>query len=163
MNSSTLSSAVANASGLLTDTWSKSGRRIPFWFDDSIGDFKAGAGGVISNAKDLVRWLAVLLNEGQDPATNKTIFSKSVFDAVTTSRWITSGKPQAPYGDSIFGYGMGWRRSSFGEVDVRAGLLYRSSVADLKRYRRSYSTAGASLASRRLLHSRLIATSASSS
>ena len=127
MNSSTFSSAVANASGLLTDTWSKSGRRIPFWFDDSIGDFKAGAGGVISNAKDLVRWLAVLLNEGQDPATNKTIFSKSLFDAVTTSRWITSGKPQEPYGDSIFGYGMGWRRSSFGEVDVRTSR-FRSVI-----------------------------------
>ena len=133
MSTSTFSPTTAHASGLLTDTWAKFGRRIPFWFDDNVGEFRAGAGGVISSADDMVNWLAVLLNEGQDPATNKTIIPKSVFDTVTTARWIISGKPSYPNGDSIFGYGMGWMRSSFGEVDVRAGLLCgHSPDADLK-------------------------------
>ncbi|EJF60228.1 beta-lactamase/transpeptidase-like protein [Dichomitus squalens LYAD-421 SS1] len=118
MRTSTFSYSVANTSGLLTDSWTGFGRRIPFWLDDSVREFKAGAGGVISSAQDMVKWLAVLLNEGQDPATNKTVIPKSVFDAVTTSRWIVSGKPAGPIRDSIVGYGMGWMRSNYGDVEV---------------------------------------------
>ncbi|EJF60227.1 beta-lactamase/transpeptidase-like protein [Dichomitus squalens LYAD-421 SS1] len=118
MTTSTFSPSAANSSGLLTDTWAKFGRQIPFWFDDSVGELKAGAGGVISSAQDMVKWLAVLLNEGQHPATNKTVIPKSVFDAVTTSRWIVSGKPAGPIRDSIVGYGMGWMRSNYGDVEV---------------------------------------------
>ncbi|TBU36177.1 beta-lactamase/transpeptidase-like protein [Dichomitus squalens] len=118
MRSSTFSYSVANTSGLLTDSWAGFGRRIPFWLDDSVREFKAGAGGVISSAEDMVKWLAVLLNGGQDPATNKTVIPKNVFDAVTTSRWIVSGKPAGPLRDSIAGYGMGWMRSNYGDVEV---------------------------------------------
>ncbi|KAM5537319.1 hypothetical protein V8D89_009049 [Ganoderma adspersum] len=125
MSTTTFSPTVANNSGLLTHTWTLFGRRIPFWFDESLAHLKAGAGGIISSADDMVRWLSVLLNEGQDPTTNKTVIPKSVFDAVTTSQIIMAGKPIPTYGNSIVGYGMGWIRTSVGTADV---LLHTGGI-----------------------------------
>ena len=116
MSTTTFSPTAANNSGLLTHAWTPLGRRIPFWFDESIVDLMAGAGGIISSAEDMVRWLSALLNEGQDPTTNKTVIPKSVFDAVTTAQIIVGGKliPAS----SIVGYGMGWMRTNVGTADV---------------------------------------------
>ena len=41
--------------GLLTQTWTKFGRRIPFGFPDEVVELVAGPGGIISSAADLVR------------------------------------------------------------------------------------------------------------
>ncbi|PIL26205.1 hypothetical protein GSI_11960 [Ganoderma sinense ZZ0214-1] len=125
MSDTTFSPTIANNSGLLTHTWTPFGRRIPFWFDESVAHLKAGAGGIISSAEDVVRWLSVLLNEGQDPTTNKTVIPKSVFDAVTTSQVIVAGKPISTYGSSIVGYGMGWLRTSVGTADI---LLHTGGI-----------------------------------
>ncbi|KAI1795412.1 beta-lactamase/transpeptidase-like protein [Ganoderma leucocontextum] len=125
MSTSTFSPTAANDSGLLTHTWTAFGRRIPFWFDESIAHLKAGPGGIISSAEDMVRWLSVLLNEGEDPTTNKTVIPKSVFDAVTTSQIIVAGKPVPSYGSSIVGYGMGWMRTSVGTADI---LLHNGGI-----------------------------------
>ena len=54
MSTSTLWPSEATSSGLLTDTWTKDGRRIPFWFTDEISQVNAGPGGVISSAEDMV-------------------------------------------------------------------------------------------------------------
>ena len=142
MSTTTFSPTVANNSELLTHTWTPFGRRIPFWFDESLAHLKAGAGGIISSADDMVRWLSVLLNEGRDPTTNKTVIPKSVFDAVTTSQIIMAGKPTATYGSSIVGYGMGWIRSSVGTADVSKlgfaliALLLTRYVVDRAAHRR---------------------------
>lgn len=45
----------AREAGLLTQTWTKFGRLIPFWFEDEVVELMAGAGGVISSAADMVR------------------------------------------------------------------------------------------------------------
>ena len=54
MTTSTLWPSEATSSGLLTDTWTKDGSRIPFWFTDDISQVNAGPGGVISSAEDMV-------------------------------------------------------------------------------------------------------------
>ena len=122
MSSTTVWPSVAINSGKLSDSWSKDGRRVPYWFHDDMVAMKAGAGGVISSAEDSVKWLAVWLNKGVDPVTNATIFPESVYDAATTGHWIargTGGGTSDSYGASIVGYGMGWQRWSYGTVDVR--------------------------------------------
>ncbi len=117
MSSSTFTPSVAAASGKLSQSWHKSGRRIPFWFDDQVASFIGGAGGIISNVKDMAKWLSVWLNEGVDPVSGKTIFQKDVYDTVTTAQNIVTGRPFAIY-DSLIGYGMGWERWAAGGIDV---------------------------------------------
>lgn len=56
MTSTTYSVAVANASGLLSQSWAFNGRRIPLSIGNpSSEDLVAGAGGILSNALDMVR------------------------------------------------------------------------------------------------------------
>lgn len=56
MTSTTYSVAVANASGLLSQSWAFNGRRIPISIGNpSSEDLIAGAGGILSNALDMVR------------------------------------------------------------------------------------------------------------
>ncbi|KAH9886942.1 beta-lactamase/transpeptidase-like protein [Cubamyces lactineus] len=117
MTTSTLWPSEAASSGLLTDTWTKDGRRIPFWFTDDISQVNAGPGGVVSSAEDMVKWLAVLLNGGVHPTSGKTIIPRSVYDTVTTARQIVHGRPTEPYG-SIVGYGMGWNRWTYKGKDM---------------------------------------------
>jgi len=107
MTSSTFSPTSASELGNLSDSWTAQGRRIPFWYTDSSVDLIAGAGGIITNVVDLSRWLKMLLNKGVDPISNATVLSRTVFDMVTTSHSIMSGKPGTP-DQSIIGYGMGW-------------------------------------------------------
>lgn len=54
MNSTTFSASKAAREGKLTQTWTASGRRIPFWFPDETVELSAGAFGVISSVVDLV-------------------------------------------------------------------------------------------------------------
>ncbi|OBZ75017.1 hypothetical protein A0H81_05171 [Grifola frondosa] len=71
----------------------------------------AGPGGIISSAADMTKWIAVLLNAGVVPSTNRTIIPQWVFDEVTTAHAITNGQPPADL--SIQGYGLGWGRWSY--------------------------------------------------
>ena len=123
MSSTTFLPSVARRSGLLTDSWTPDGRRIPFWFTDDMVHLKAGAGGIISSADDMVKWLAVWLNEGVDPVSGQTIFPRSVYEAVTTAQRVVYGR-QSLYGGGIVGYGMGWMRWQHGGIEVRAVLSY---------------------------------------
>ncbi|KAI0695190.1 beta-lactamase/transpeptidase-like protein [Cerioporus squamosus] len=116
MSSTTFSPSAAAKTGRLTQTWTRGSRRVPYWFPDEVAELFAGAGGIISSAEDMTKWLAVLLNEGIDPTTNRTIIPSSAFTEMTTARAIVSG---APVGDlSIIGYGMGWFRMSYRGHDV---------------------------------------------
>ncbi|KAI0752773.1 beta-lactamase/transpeptidase-like protein [Daedaleopsis nitida] len=116
MTSSSFSPYKAAKTGRLTQTWTRGSRRIPFWFPDDVAELFAGAGGIISSAVDMTKWLATLLNEGVDPVTNRTVVPPSVFIETTTAHTVVSG---AAMGDlSIIGYGMGWFRMSYRGHDV---------------------------------------------
>ncbi|CDO69943.1 hypothetical protein BN946_scf184836.g17 [Trametes cinnabarina] len=118
MSTSTIVPSEALASRKVTDTWTKDGRRIPFWFTDESAYLGAGAGGVISSAEDMIKWLAVLLNEGADPRSGETVLPRSVYDAVTTARHVVLGQPSPPYGSGIVGYGMGWMQWTYKDVPI---------------------------------------------
>jgi len=56
MTSTTYSLSDAVRSGEITQAWTSigKGRRVPHWFDDEVNQLLAGAGGIITNAADLV-------------------------------------------------------------------------------------------------------------
>ncbi|VDC03891.1 unnamed protein product [Peniophora sp. CBMAI 1063] len=92
MTSTTYSASKAFEGGKPTQTWDENGRRLPWAFKDSDIDLIAGAGGIISSAQDMSRWVQMLLNGGVDPVSNRRILTPDIIDA---------------------GYGMGWFRSSY--------------------------------------------------
>ena len=56
--------ASPDAAHRLSQTWAKSGRRIPFWFTDDETKYISGAGVLISSAKDMVRYCLQMLETG---------------------------------------------------------------------------------------------------
>jgi CubicO group peptidase (beta-lactamase class C family) len=60
MSSTSFSFTSANATGRLTESYTK-GRRIPFWFNEDNLDVFGGAGGIVSTAPDLLKWAKALL------------------------------------------------------------------------------------------------------
>ncbi|KZT69404.1 beta-lactamase/transpeptidase-like protein [Daedalea quercina L-15889] len=135
MSHTTFWSSEAREAGLLTQAWTKFGRLIPFWFDDAdVVKLMAGAGGIISSAEEMTKWLTVLLNGGVEPNSNTTIIPPSAFEEITTAHSIVTGKPATPE-MSIVGYGLGWERSSYQGHDVitHSGALpgFSTSVAFL--------------------------------
>ena len=55
MTSTTYLGQEAEESGWFSQAWSGEGRRIPYWQkDESVIEWMAGAGGIISNAFDMV-------------------------------------------------------------------------------------------------------------
>ncbi|EIN06834.1 beta-lactamase/transpeptidase-like protein [Punctularia strigosozonata HHB-11173 SS5] len=113
MSDSMFSQDQAAKTGRFSDSWNKYGRRIPRWFErKKIAELSAGAGGVITTAADLSRWLRMLMNEGVDPDTNVVVIPKSAFAAATTASAIIDGYTKS--NDlSIQGYGMGWLRHHY--------------------------------------------------
>lgn len=103
----------SETSGKLTQTWTKTGRRIPFWFsDDEVVRLKAGPGGIISSVEDMVKWLSMLIHSGVNPSTKETVLPKSVVEEITTAHAIIPGSGRNSSLPSIVGYGMGWIRTS---------------------------------------------------
>lgn len=119
MSATTFSPSVAQNSGKLTHTWDKDGRRIPLWATDEHTELMAAPAGLISNAEDVVKWLAVWLNKGVEPSSGVRIFPESVYSATTTAQHVVYGSPARGYDSGVVGYGMGWTRWSHGNVDVR--------------------------------------------
>lgn len=137
MSTTTFSMKEAAAHGLLTQSWTKGGRRIPFWTPDETLDVMAGPGGVISSVADMVsrgcladtlgtharcvlqtKWLAVLLNGGWDPATNRTIIPKDTFELATSAQGVVISR--APWPEfSFYGYGVGLITMSYQGHEVR--------------------------------------------
>ncbi|KAF7328948.1 Beta-lactamase domain-containing protein [Mycena venus] len=111
MTSSTLHPNRAIESGKFTQSWTPSRRRIPSFMPEHTADLTAGAGGVMSNVEDMVKWIKMLLNSGVDGRTNDTILPATTFDLATSAISIASNKGSNL--SSILGYGLGWVRQSY--------------------------------------------------
>ena len=119
MRATTYRPSEAQRTGKLSHAWDKSGRRIPYWASDSVSEHLAGAGGIVSSSFDVTLWLSLWLNKGKHPVLGKQVFSEGVYDALTTAHHVVYGRPIKGYGDAgIVGYGMGWTRWSYGNIDV---------------------------------------------
>ncbi|VDB99692.1 unnamed protein product [Peniophora sp. CBMAI 1063] len=112
----TYSPAEAQNSGRATQTWTKDGRALPWWFTEDDYKLSAGPGGVIADTEGLARWLKVLLHRGRDPVTNLTIIPADSFERVTTARTIDVGSGSTT--ESLSGYGLGWMRVSYRGHDI---------------------------------------------
>ncbi|KAF7328950.1 Beta-lactamase domain-containing protein [Mycena venus] len=111
MTSSTLYPNRAIESGKFTQSWTPSRRRIPFFMPEHTADLIAGAGGVMSNVEDMVKWIKMLLNSGVDGRTNDTILPATTFDLATSAISVALNKGSNL--SSIAGYGLGWGRQSY--------------------------------------------------
>ncbi|KAI0035032.1 beta-lactamase/transpeptidase-like protein [Vararia minispora EC-137] len=116
MTASTYSPAKALASGKATHAFSSDGRRLPWWFEEDDYELSAGPGGIIASTEGLSNWVSTLLHEGVNPATNKTVLSKDIFETTTTSRAVMLGVGTKT--ESIVGYGLGWMRVSYLGHDI---------------------------------------------
>ncbi|KAG1735692.1 beta-lactamase/transpeptidase-like protein [Suillus paluster] len=110
MFSSTFSPAKAGKTGKFTQGWTGSGRLLPEWFTEEMAMLKAGPGGVISNAIDMSKWVAVWLNKGVHD--NVTVIPLSVHGNASQSYSVSINAPDDSE-HSIQGYGMGWFRNSY--------------------------------------------------
>ncbi|KAF8884170.1 beta-lactamase/transpeptidase-like protein [Infundibulicybe gibba] len=129
LNSTTYSFDVANATGNLADGMSRqrtpdeirtnplgSGipRPLPFFSPagGEDGNAMSGAGGVISNAIDMAKWLQTLLLDGTNPTNNVSVIPPQVIEMVSTGITVESGTALFPELSPVV-YGGGQERSTY--------------------------------------------------
>ncbi|KAF9555829.1 beta-lactamase/transpeptidase-like protein [Agrocybe pediades] len=144
MTASTFSVAEAESRGTFADgfQWDmqnlinkKNGTLIPTVpYFARPGDERiwAGAGGVITSARDLATWVSMLLNKGRHPYTNETIVPEEVIEHVAHGRSVSHGEPEFPeLSPKVYGGGQ-WRYSYQGHDLIEHGGNnpgYRTQVA----------------------------------
>ncbi|KAJ7243609.1 beta-lactamase/transpeptidase-like protein [Mycena haematopus] len=127
MNSTTYFSKTAANSGHLADGMGRDGvnhtedifglgqvRAYPFWApnEGKTGHVLSGAGGLISNAKDMAIWLQTLLAEGRNPVDNKPVIPDDVIRRVSSG--VTVAVPAAQFPElSPVVYGGGQVRGTY--------------------------------------------------
>ncbi|KAF7320624.1 Beta-lactamase domain-containing protein [Mycena chlorophos] len=72
----------------------------------------AGAAGILSSARDLSRWIAMLLNDGRHPFTNETVVPADVVEHVALGYSVSLEKAEFPE-TSPKVYGCGQNRFSY--------------------------------------------------
>ncbi|KAJ6588140.1 beta-lactamase/transpeptidase-like protein [Mycena capillaripes] len=127
MSSTTYCSKTAAESGHLADGLGRDGvnqtedifgrggvRVYPFWSPNEgvPGNVISGAGGVISNAKDMAIWLQTLLSEGRHPVSGETVIPQEVIRRIAAG--ITVARPAAQFPElSPIVYGGGQSRGTY--------------------------------------------------
>ncbi|KAF5353762.1 hypothetical protein D9757_012942 [Collybiopsis confluens] len=129
MSASTYSVASAESSGQLADGYMRSMRDeltgingtlmpvIPYFSRPGEEGIWAGAGGVITSARDLAVWVAMLLENGRHPFTNKTIVPEKVVQHVAEGVTVVNGASQDPELSPVV-YGAGQERYSYRGVEI---------------------------------------------
>jgi CubicO group peptidase (beta-lactamase class C family) len=110
MSSTSYFPSFGQARGTAAHTFAKNGRRIPNWATDTEADYNAGAGGVVSSAKDLVEWVRLLLSDGHDVNGTKETISRSVLnECMRPQALIRGAEGKGPLPDlGPVTYGFGW-------------------------------------------------------
>lgn len=76
------------------------------------------AGGILSNADDMSKWMIMQLNEGKyGEKLDQQLFSKARQKEMWTIHTVTDFNPSARYNQHFSGYGLGW-----GLADVKGNL-----------------------------------------
>nr|GAT61300.1 predicted protein [Mycena chlorophos] len=134
MNASTYSVAEAEARTLPDGTralahghhWSmkdalagKTGVLTPSEYFQRPGEERiwAGAAGILSSARDLSRWIAMLLNDGRHPLTNETVIPADVVEHVALGYSVSLEKAEFPE-TSPKVYGCGQNRFSYRGYEI---------------------------------------------
>ncbi|KAH6885585.1 beta-lactamase/transpeptidase-like protein [Coprinopsis sp. MPI-PUGE-AT-0042] len=90
---------------------------VPYFARPGEETISSGPGGVISSARDLSTWMAMLLNNGRHPYTNDVVVPVEVLDFVSTGLVVVYGAPDFPE-TSIMVYGAGQWRHSYQGLDL---------------------------------------------
>ncbi|KAH6904352.1 beta-lactamase/transpeptidase-like protein [Coprinopsis sp. MPI-PUGE-AT-0042] len=107
---------------------------VPYYLRPGEEKLLAGAGGIISSARDISTWMAMLLNDGRHPNTNEVVVPADVLDFVSTGLVATQGKPEFPE-TSVKVYGAGvWRYSYQGQDIIEHGGNLPGFVAQVARF-----------------------------
>ncbi|KAJ7463154.1 beta-lactamase/transpeptidase-like protein [Mycena latifolia] len=96
---------LAGRNGTLTAT-------IPYFQRPGEERIWAGAAGILSSARDLVLWVAMLLNDGRHPTTNATVVPADVVEHVALGASVSLKKAEYPE-TSPKVYGCGQNRFSY--------------------------------------------------
>ncbi|KAJ7754376.1 beta-lactamase/transpeptidase-like protein [Mycena maculata] len=124
MDSSTYSVAEAEARGTLAHGihWTMQDRlfgingtktaTVPYFQRPGEERIWAGAAGVLTSARDLSTWVAMLLNKGRHPTTNETVIPEDVVEHVALGVSVAAGKATYPELSPVV-YGCGQDRSSY--------------------------------------------------
>ncbi|KAJ7450567.1 beta-lactamase/transpeptidase-like protein [Mycena latifolia] len=96
---------LAGRNGTLTAT-------IPYFQRPGEERIWAGATGILSSARDLSVWVAVLLNDGRHPTTNATVVPVDVVEHVALGASVSLKKAEYPE-TSLEVYGCGQNRFSY--------------------------------------------------
>ncbi|KAJ7258110.1 beta-lactamase/transpeptidase-like protein [Mycena haematopus] len=111
MSSSTMHPDRVSETDKFSQTWTPSGRRIPFFMTEQKANLIAGAGGVISTAEDLLLWAKLILNGGVDSQSNATIIPSAALELVTSGQSVLTNQGDGLL--SIMEYGLGWVRTAY--------------------------------------------------
>ncbi|KAF8626617.1 hypothetical protein AX15_004784 [Amanita polypyramis BW_CC] len=124
MSASTYSVAKAEAAGNLAHGFQWSMRDLTKGYNGTLvatipyfqrpGEEKiwAGAGGILTSARDLSVWMSMLLNNGRHPNTNETVVPEGVLEHVSRGFMVTEGKASYPELSPKV-YGSGQKRYSY--------------------------------------------------
>ncbi|KAJ7238309.1 beta-lactamase/transpeptidase-like protein, partial [Mycena haematopus] len=85
---------------------------VPYFQRPGEETIWAGAGGILTSARDLSMWVAMLLNKGRHPTTNETVVPEDVVDHVALGVSVARGKAAYPELSPVV-YGCGQDRSSY--------------------------------------------------
>ncbi|KAJ7065138.1 beta-lactamase/transpeptidase-like protein [Mycena belliarum] len=96
---------LAGETGTLTAT-------VPYFQRPGEETVWAGAAGILSSARDLSTWVAMLLNDGRHPATNATVIPADVVEHVALGASVSLKKAEYPE-TSPKVYGCGQNRFSY--------------------------------------------------
>ncbi|KAF7343155.1 F-box domain-containing protein [Mycena venus] len=69
---------------------------VPYFHRPGEEKIWAGAGGVLTSARDLSVWVAMLLNNGRHPSTNETVVPEDVVEHVALGVSVQRGKATYP-------------------------------------------------------------------
>ncbi|PFH47486.1 hypothetical protein AMATHDRAFT_67688 [Amanita thiersii Skay4041] len=146
MSSSTYSVKDAEASGQLAHgfQWTmrdltrgiKGARTatIPYYSRNGSEKAYAGAGGVISSARDLSIWVSMLLNTGRHPETNETVVPEHVVEHVGTGVTVLPGRTSYPeFSPTVYGCGQA-RYSYRGHEIIEHGGSIPGFMTQITRY-----------------------------
>ncbi|KAF7793989.1 hypothetical protein EIP86_005115 [Pleurotus ostreatoroseus] len=113
MNSSTYHIDEATRSGNMSQSFTADYRRIPHQFSFGTTEaMLAGAGGILSNARDMTKWIATFANNGVDPVSRKVVVPAATVIEATMAHCVTAGVGLDAR-TSFMGYGLGWMRYAY--------------------------------------------------
>ncbi|KAJ3758951.1 beta-lactamase/transpeptidase-like protein [Lentinula raphanica] len=129
MSASTYSVAAAEDSGNLAHGYVRSMRdeitgvngtlipTVPYFSRPGNEKIWAGAGGVITSARDLSMWMAMLLGNGKHPLTNATVIPEKLVKHAAEGFSVIDGAPSYPE-LGILVYGAGQERYTYRGHDL---------------------------------------------